>query len=400
MAQKVTLGGDRLGAGQKQKVTLRGYERSTHDLGFNWKSSMATGVLTPFMSIVGLNGDSFQIKLDADCLTLPTVGPLFGRFKVQLDVFTIPIRLYQAQLHNNKLGIGMNMAAIKLPHITMTAIPNEVVKVPQPLNPSSIHNYLGIAGLGTTPLAPSAIYQVTFNAIPYLAYYDIFKNYYANKQEENAYVIHHEATLATSENATLQLAQNLDIASVGREDVTVIEVGDLPNVTGFPLIKGGGIVLRTLETAGSAAPTLDDYTIKWGNSNIPGENTQSGDSLLSEIFQLQSQFKRDGVIYNNCEVKPSWIGMYVGTTVLFAQNYNFSDREPYLQAFKLKDIDDMREDILSKIKETTSFGISDEYVNAEGEKSVYALSLEQDPTTQIRSASFPLEGLCVKSYRS
>ena len=58
-----TLGGDRLGSGAKQKVHLKNYERSTHDLGRVWRSSMAAGTLVPFMSDVALPGDTFDINL-------------------------------------------------------------------------------------------------------------------------------------------------------------------------------------------------------------------------------------------------------------------------------------------------------------------------------------------------
>ena len=114
-----TLGGDRLGSGKKQKVYLHGYERSTHDMGYIWRSTMASGTLVPFMSEVALPGDTFDINLDCDVKTHPTVGPLSGSYKVQLDIFQAPIRLYQGQLHNNKLGIGMNMANVKLPLIKL-----------------------------------------------------------------------------------------------------------------------------------------------------------------------------------------------------------------------------------------------------------------------------------------
>lgn len=110
-----TLGGDRLGAGKKQQVTMHGYERSTHDMGYIWRSTMSAGTLVPFLCEVALPGDTFDINLGCEILTHPTIGPLFGSYKVQLDLFQAPIRLYQAQLHNNKLKIGMNMSQIKLP---------------------------------------------------------------------------------------------------------------------------------------------------------------------------------------------------------------------------------------------------------------------------------------------
>ena len=55
-----TLGGDRLGAGKKMKVELHNYERSTHDLGYIWRSTMSAGTLVPFMTQVALPGDAFK----------------------------------------------------------------------------------------------------------------------------------------------------------------------------------------------------------------------------------------------------------------------------------------------------------------------------------------------------
>ena len=52
--------------------------------------------------------------------------------------------------------------------------------------PSSLLSYLGIKGFGHSKVNQ---YLRSFPAIFNLAYWDTFKNYYANKQEEYAYVI-------------------------------------------------------------------------------------------------------------------------------------------------------------------------------------------------------------------
>ena len=191
---KTELGGDRLGSGNKQEISLRNYERSTHDLGYIWRSSMASGTLVPFMSEVALPGDSFDIDLDCDVKTLPTVGPLFGSYKVQLDVFECPIRLYQGKLHMNMLNIGMDMSEVLLPEIQMYANYDYTdLNDNAQINSSSIYSYLNIRGLGKkagTNL--SGTVRRCFNAVPYLGYWDIYKNYYANKQEERGFVIHAE----------------------------------------------------------------------------------------------------------------------------------------------------------------------------------------------------------------
>ena len=178
-----TLGGDRLGSGKKMKVELHGYGRSTHDLGYLWRSTMSAGTLVPFMAEVALPGDTFDINLDVDVKTHPTIGPLFGSYKIQLDVFQIPMRLYNSLMHNNMLGIGMDMTQVKIPQILLTATPApEITDADMDnaqINPSALLSYLGIRGIGWTET--NAIRY--FNAIPMLAYWDIYKNYYANKQE-------------------------------------------------------------------------------------------------------------------------------------------------------------------------------------------------------------------------
>ena len=145
---EVTLGGNRLGSGGKNTVWMREYERSNHDIGYTWRSTMSAGTLVPFMSEVALPGDNFEIDLDCDVMTHPTVGPLFGSYKVQLDVFQVPIRLYQGLLHMNQLGIGLHMEKILLPQIQMVTNEQDMNKPldNQQINPSCIFSYLGIRG--------------------------------------------------------------------------------------------------------------------------------------------------------------------------------------------------------------------------------------------------------------
>ena len=69
-----TLGGARLGSGNKNDITLHGYNRSTHDLSRAWRSSMTVGTLVPFLVEPGLPGDDFSIDLATVVRTMPAVG--------------------------------------------------------------------------------------------------------------------------------------------------------------------------------------------------------------------------------------------------------------------------------------------------------------------------------------
>ena len=78
-----SIGKNTLGGGKKMDVKIRSYNRSTHDLSYAWRSTMNVGTLVPFMSQIALPGDTWEINLNEKVLTHPTVGPLFGSFKLQ-----------------------------------------------------------------------------------------------------------------------------------------------------------------------------------------------------------------------------------------------------------------------------------------------------------------------------
>lgn len=186
---KKTLGGDRIRSESKMEVYLPNFGRSSHNVGKIIRTSQACGTIVPYWCQIGMDGTTFYIDITTKVKTLPTTGPVFGSFKHQIDVFVIPIRLYIAALHNNALGVGLNMSKVLLPQFqvyTANASIYENDTNRGQVNPSSLLSYLGIKGFGRSKVNQ---YLRRFPAIFNLAYWDIFKNYYANKQEENAYVI-------------------------------------------------------------------------------------------------------------------------------------------------------------------------------------------------------------------
>ena len=186
---KKTLGGDRLRSENKMEVYLPNFGRSSHNVGKIIRTTQACGTIVPYWCQIGLDGTTFYIDITTKVKTLPTTGPVFGSFKHQIDVFVIPIRLYIAALHNNALGVGLNMSKVLLPCFEVYSANTSIYKNDTnrgQVNPSSLLSYLGIKGFGGSDVNQ---YLRRFPAIFNLAYWDIFKNYYANKQEENAYVI-------------------------------------------------------------------------------------------------------------------------------------------------------------------------------------------------------------------
>ncbi len=166
-------------------VQLENFGRSSFNIGGIVATDQAAGTIVPYFCDIATNGTTYYIDMATKTRTLPTVGPLFGSFKHQLDWFSIPIRLYIGALHNNALGIGMNMAQIKMPKMDFLVYYNNQTPYTEQFNQKQIAQdslvaYLGIRGLGRA--SANGTYR-RFPAIFLLAYWDIYKNYYANKQE-------------------------------------------------------------------------------------------------------------------------------------------------------------------------------------------------------------------------
>ena len=192
MAIQKNIGKNTIGDNNKMSVNLHDYNMSTHDLSTIVRNTQSPGTLVPNLCLVGQKGDTFDIDIDSNVLTHPTTGPLFGSFKLEHHIYTGPVRLYNSWLHNNRTKIGMNMEQVKLPQIsvnikTLSDTPSNEEKQWIQVNPSCLLAYLGIRGYANTP--ESGEKTVSKNALPILTYFDIFKNYYANTQEENFYMI-------------------------------------------------------------------------------------------------------------------------------------------------------------------------------------------------------------------
>lgn len=193
MSIKKNIGKNTIGDNNKMSVDLHTYNMSTHDLSTIFRNTQSAGTLVPNLVLLAQKGDTIDIDIESHVLTHPTVGPLFGSFKHENHIFSIPIRLYNSWLHNNRTKIGLNMSDIKLPQIQVNI--NKNLDLPTPdnqwsqINPSCLLAYLGIKGYGINAIPTADDVTIQKMAVPLLGYYDIFKNYYANTQEEDFYTI-------------------------------------------------------------------------------------------------------------------------------------------------------------------------------------------------------------------
>nr|WAE43707.1 MAG: major capsid protein [Microviridae sp.] len=336
MAIKKTLGGDRLGSEGKMTVTLDGYERSTHDLTYPFRTAMPSGVVVPFMKQVALTNDEWDIELQMDVRTLPTLAPLIGSYKCEADIFLADIRLYQGELHNNATGIGNNMQNVHLPYNKITAQPyDDTIGLVDQINKSSIYHFLGVKGIGQVIGSDPETRKV--NGIPFLAFWDIWKNYFSNKQEENGFVIHNrgEQTYTSVEQfedgvGTWVTPLYPSSAPGGPIDLVDRIVITLPvEVTEQHILD---VELMTL-TIANPAMTSQSATPKIGD--IYGSIVQTG------LYEITASIRRG-------ETWPTWL-IYNYRPAFIAGTQ--------ISEFPLTNIDEMRWAILRAAGDYTAFDI-------------------------------------------
>lgn len=398
------LGGDRLGSGNKMNVDLHPFQRSTHDLSYIWRSSMTTGTLVPFCTELMLPGDTFDVELGAIGNTAPTLAPLFGSFKLQLDMFFAPIRLYQSALHQNLLNIGMDMSQIKFHQIkfeapTLDVSVNDILPLQvQQINPSSIFSYLGIRSAGAG--LKTGINR-SFNAHTYLAYWDIFKNYYSNKMEEYAYVIHN-----TSPTIRLPYTFPIDWYRIGDQNPVVSWDGIPWDPVRFTNLNYVLFPVNSLYTT-MPDPSKFMVTVEFYESTPGGSVLQTVIEPLTKYF---NKFDKVKLQDNNYYYKFSEFNDYLGyqgepqfTNVGYTEFK--ADNKVSLEKFKLTNIDDMRTWILS-CPPNTIRSIS----HGAESKPPYTLPFQEYydsslppllPQSHTRKCYFgQMEGLALKTYQS
>lgn len=391
-----TLGGDRIGSGAGMKVRLNNFERSTHNLGNIFQSTMASGVLVPAYLDVVLKGDVWEKEIDTIILTHPTVGPLFASFKFQLDVYTGDFRLWNKQLHNNLTGVGLHMERVMFPLMRLNA-PNINMAASteaneQQISTSSLLAYLGVRGLGTLETADgTGRVERLKNAQPLLMYWDIYKEYYANKQEEVGYVIAGEGAAILS---TLQQATRIAVAT-----------GATRPLGGIQEYEGEELAL----TAGYSIEITGENLTK-DQVYIYEKNEEEERPIALETLEFQRiETTDEGIMFYNYRgnsitmVKELAISDGIRYGFITIKNKIIAGGELIQQEFELSNIDDMRETILGFPKSSPliigyrneeNYGLP--YTTTTGQTTI----TEGEETKQVLNSVYQMAGLGVKTYQS
>ena len=388
---KVNIGKNTLGDNNKMSVSLREYGRSTHDLSYAWRSPMGVGTLVPFMKLLALPGDTFDIDLDTKVLTHPTVGPLFGQFKMQLDVFTCPLRLYQAQLHNNALNIGLDMKKVKLPKFVQNykTLEGETMRASKKSGKGSLAEYLGLR------YEPFRDKVNNVNAVPYFAYYDVFKNFYANKQEDYFMIMGGSRVVSTGTITTYNgctFEKNILSASYGYIKVGAAKVKITVPKDVWEIYKEKGEIEAWYKLT-------DQRTIGFKIPLNQGQTTEAQEEDINVTFPSSAYAKYE---VSEGTIEDKRLYELTGTSKTIAEETTV---ELYTSSYKLEEIDNLREYILKQGKKevlikTTS---TEEWLGTSFIKDVLvgtAKTGETEPKIKMPIIQMDMGGLCLKTLQS
>lgn len=369
-----SLGGDRLGSGNKMNVQLHKYNRSNHDLSFAWRSSANVGTLIPCLKKVALPGDTFSIDIESIVRTMPAVAPLYGSYKMQIDVFECPIRLYNGLLHNNMTKIGLNMEQVLLPKIWLSHNWRNPNKWSYDINDSqiatdSLLGYLGIKGIGDTNEQTNSTVNITrgFNAVPILAYWDIYKNYYANKQEEKGRFL---GVALSQQIGTIVRLQGSPMPTISHKEY------DLEILSPYDSTIPGGVTI-TQPQYGEVVGYTKLQQLYW--NMLTNGAVEIDPTNMEVVLELNGAYSTQSL----ATVFPNWIyngnnNIQLGYNNAAYNNYNLvgigytsaskQDAKTQIIEFPLENIDKARIEILraTGLNQTISWAtLSTPYINLE-----------------------------------
>lgn len=355
MAVVRTLGKNTLGDNNKMKVAMRDYDMSTHDISTVFRSSIGVGMLVPFCKILCQKGDIIDINLINKTLSQPTLGPLFGSFKLQHFMFFGGFRLYNSWLHNNRTGIGMKMNDIKLP-MMKAQTDGTTTNAKTNISASALYKYLGWTSSRRT--GANANTGVLKNGVPLLMYLDIFKNFFANTQENKFYML--------------------------RGGLSRLSIG--PNIYKIPANN-----INVYPTAGTSVGSFDEsenWQLYWENVKVLGR--KNGSDVITTMADLSTDPTGKTITIDKVTSVISEI-----VNVEFDKNI-IKYIKTQLSQYDLKVLDQIRDVILHKKGNETLILTS----SSVGESENGSAELAKFIDDIIKSQSNKLGGMLLKTYDS
>ena len=362
-----TLGKNTLGDNNKMKVAMRDYDMSTHDISTVFRSTIGVGMLVPFCKILCQKGDIIDLNLINKTLSQPTLGPLFGSFKLQHFMFFGGFRLYNSWLHNNRTGIGMKMSNIKLP-MMVAETKGSTTSAKTNISSSALYKYLGWTKsrrIGTS--ATTGVYK---NGVPLLLYLDTFKNFFANTQENKFYMI----------------------SNVGSSPTIKAGFGGTPSVDYKLPTTGLNAKPKDTDTVALITPSsVKNYRDAWKSitfaiqDKTTGVGTQvTADQLTADATKSTISLNKFSTLYPN---GGTLVSILINSTAAFGA---------FLKQYDLEILDQIRDVILHKKGNETQILRGDQM----GESQNGSVGLASFIDDLIKSQEEKLGGMLLKTYDS
>lgn len=362
-----TLGKNTLGDNNKMKVAMRDYDMSTHDISTVFRSTIGVGMLVPFCKILCQKGDIIDLNLINKTLSQPTLGPLFGSFKLQHFMFFGGFRLYNSWLHNNRTGIGMKMSDIKLPMMKANTV-GSTTSAKTNISASALYKYLGWTK--SKRIGANANGGVLKNGTPLLMYLDIFKNFFANTQENNFYMI----------------------SNVGSEPTIKVGFGGTTSTDYKLPVTGLNATPSSTDTVALIIPSsVKDYKDAWSSivfsikDNKTGNGTQvTADKLTSDATKPAIKLDKFSTLYPNGGIVKS---ILLNSTAAFGA---------FLKQYDLEILDQIKDVVLHK-KGNETLILAGTELNETNNGSIKLVNFFNDI---INSQEEKLGGMLLKTYDS
>lgn len=360
-----TLGKNTLGDNNKMKVAMRDYDMSTHDISTVFRSSIGVGMLVPFCKILCQKGDIIDLDLINKTLSQPTLGPLFGSFKLQHFMFFGGFRLYNSWLHNNRTGIGMKMSDIKIP-MMLASTQGTATDASTNISASALYKYLGWSK--SRRIGENANTGVYKNGVPLLLYLDIFKNYFANTQENNFYML----------------------KGAGKVVLDITDTNDPSDFEGYIIGKNTESIHVLNTTKIHTNLTGIDYQRFWDSIKVTILESDGG-LYHKTLSQLTKSSNTNTITLNNITADP-----YATIFQFFTTQATASFIKTELGQYDLKILDQIRDVILHK-KGNETLNLVEQNV---GESQGGSAELSTFIKDLRESQSNKLGGMLLKTYDS
>lgn len=365
MAIVRTLGKNTLGDNNKMKVAMRDYDMSTHDISTVFRSSVGVGMLVPFCKILCQKGDIIDLNLINKTLSQPTLGPLFGSFKLQHFLFFGGFRLYNSWLHNNRTGIGMKMSDIKLP-MMFAKTKGTAAAATTDISASALYKYLGWSK--SKRLGTNATNGVLKNGVPLLLYLDIFKNFFANTQEKKFYMLKGAGEITLNIQDTYQSSHDGNY-TIGK------------NQESIQITKSTKITINI---------TNIDYQRFWDSIKVTTLESDGG-LYHKTLGQLTTNALTNTITLNNATADP-----YATILQFFTTKETAKFIKTELGQYDLKLLDQIRDVILHR-KGNETLTLQGAELNESNNGSTDLVNMFND---LISSQSNKLGGMLLKTYDS